>query len=172
MVRRGVLLVKLCLRFLSLPMHLYYRLVCRVKVVLFLSVGLCKIELGFTHSIATSTTFPSRTRALIDLIDKQLDRYFDRTNDRFVKTCILMGVVSNFHESGGRFLQRTSTGWQILDDDTSRKKAGNLFRYRQGLLQKQQQQSLSNITATSSDNTDQVLSYNSDVVHQNKRQRT
>jgi hypothetical protein len=62
------------------------------------------------------------------LIHSHAKRYADSTN--FDKTCISLEVVKAIHEGNGRFLQRTSEGWKVLDDDTARGKAIRAFRTR------------------------------------------
>jgi hypothetical protein len=64
------------------------------------------------------------------LIDALLEKHH-RSADRFAKTCITMDVVKTVHERGGRFLSRTSTGWEVLDDLTAREKTASGFRTRQ-----------------------------------------
>jgi hypothetical protein len=59
-----------------------------------------------------------------------LDRYMESDNSRFEKTCISMNVVKTVLDSGGRFLQRTPTGWKILDEVTAREKTAVAFRSR------------------------------------------
>jgi hypothetical protein len=62
-------------------------------------------------------------------IDAQLDRFVAST-DRFTKTCISMDVVKTARDANFRFLQRTSTGWTILDDVAVREKTAILLRSR------------------------------------------
>jgi hypothetical protein len=63
------------------------------------------------------------TRRLIDMIDSELDRYYG-ANDRFVKTCIDIEIVKKIEEANGRFLQRTKSGWKILENVDAREKNG------------------------------------------------
>jgi hypothetical protein len=58
-----------------------------------------------------------------------LDRYVE-TNSRCEKTGITMYVVRTVLNYNGRFLQRTSVGWKVLDELCAREKTAIAFRSR------------------------------------------
>mmetsp|Transcript_10718 Transcript_10718/g.16836 ORF Transcript_10718/g.16836 Transcript_10718/m.16836 type:complete len:476 (-) Transcript_10718:2224-3651(-) len=63
------------------------------------------------------------------LIEDYVERYVN-CETKFGKTCLSMEVVKTVHEYGGRFLQQTEGGWQVLDDAIARDKTLRAFRPR------------------------------------------
>jgi hypothetical protein len=59
-----------------------------------------------------------------------MDRYVQ--GNKFDKTCISMEVTKAVHQYKGRFLQRSSKGWKIIDDAGAREKAASAFQTRSG----------------------------------------
>lgn len=67
------------------------------------------------------------------IIDLNLGKYLSATN-RFEKTCIFMDVVKLIQDTGGRFLQRTGTGWVTVNDSVAREKVSHIFRTKTSRL--------------------------------------
>jgi hypothetical protein len=63
------------------------------------------------------------------LIDENLDRYHT-SSDKFAKTCMSMDIVKSTQEYGGRFIERTPSGWKVIDDVGAREKTAIGFRSR------------------------------------------
>jgi hypothetical protein len=63
------------------------------------------------------------------LIQRNVERYAEANN--FEKTCMSIEMVKTIQEEcKGRFLQRTSIGWKVLDKSSVRDKAARAFRTR------------------------------------------
>ena len=66
-------------------------------------------------------------RQFISLVEAERERY-QRTEDKFEKTCISIDIVKKIQDIGGRFLDRTEEGWEVVNDVTAREKASRAFR--------------------------------------------
>ena len=65
------------------------------------------------------------------IIETYVDRYEQLSGDRLEKTMIAIEIIQRIRESGKvRFLQRTSTGWERVDDmdQAPREKVSGLLR--------------------------------------------
>jgi hypothetical protein len=69
----------------------------------------------------------SGNQILMELVDAQRS-YYQSVDDRFEKTCLTMGIVKKAKDGGGRFLQRTTEGWEEVDDAIARGKVSHTFR--------------------------------------------
>ena len=63
------------------------------------------------------------------LIYERFEEYF-LIDNKFQKSPIIMEIIQTIKDSGGRFLQRTPAGWEILDDVVVRDKTASAFRNR------------------------------------------
>jgi hypothetical protein len=74
--------------------------------------------------------YPGNQR-LSRFVEAQSIRYRD-ADDRFEKSCIILGVIKTVHDSNGRFLQKTWEGWKVASDKVAREKTCSAFRSKVG----------------------------------------
>ena len=65
---------------------------------------------------------------LMNLVEDER-QYYQSVTDKFEKTCVTMSIVSKIkNDIGGKFLQRTSEGWEVVTDTVAREKVSHTFR--------------------------------------------
>ena len=72
---------------------------------------------------------------LSDIVERQFLDDYRHITDKFEKTCIHIDVVKYIQNVvGGRFLERTTEGWKVVDDKVARKKVNSSFRSKMAKL--------------------------------------